>query len=139
MPVIPFFDVHHLASYRSAFTENSSRSAAFLEKKQQVLRASENPGVFTMKCRIKFEFAVQEEFYKYTPTDTGMEICQYFGVENWQHMTPDEVTSYYMSHWSVVYVELVSKDKYVAVRESVKTKVEDSPSLKDLLGAMEEE
>ena len=74
--------------------------------------------------------------------DTGMEICQYFGVENWQHntrMTPDEVTSYYMSHWSVLYVALVSKDKYVAVRESVKTKVGDSPSLKDLLGGMEEE
>ena len=112
LPVFPFFDVRRLASYRSAFTENSSRSAAFLEKKQQVLRASENPGVFTMKCRIKFEFAVQEEFYKYTPTDTGMEICQYFGVENWQHnrrMTPDEVTSYYMGHWSVLYVALVSK------------------------------
>ena len=54
-------------------------------------------------------------------------------------MTPEEVTSYYMSHWSVLYVELVSKDKDVAVRESVKTKVGDSPSLKDLLGAMEEE
>jgi len=95
-----------------------------------------------MKCRIKFEFAVQEEFYKYTPTDTGMEIYQYFGMENWQHntrMTPDEMTSYYMSYWSVLYVELVSKDKDVAVRESVKTKVGDSPRLKDLLKAMEEE
>ena len=44
-----------------------------------------------------------------------------------------------MSHWSVLYVELVSKNKDVAFRKSVKTKVGDSPSLKDLLGAMEEE
>ena len=90
LPVFPFFDVRRLASYRSAFTESSSRSAFFLEKSNKVLRAST-----TMKCQIKFEFAVQEEFYKYTPTDTGMEICQYFGVENWQHnarMTPDEMT-----------------------------------------------